>query len=222
MSRNSLDLQGDEYLEEAIEAAFDVRFTDGELMGMVTVGAIHDVIDARLPIRAGACETSMTFYRLRRALVGMGITERISPETRLPSAFSDHTHTQFRALSKASSLALPPIHAGPLTMGCLFLFVTAILSLVAGQVFKEALLGWLALGGVVAGIILAKLDPGRLPDSLSTVGALARRTAPLNFGRLNAALTWRVLLEVISDVAEIEPEEIGRETLIYTPKKAVA
>lgn len=114
-------------------------------------------------------------------------------------------------------------------MGCLGLVVVAVLSFFAGLVFKEALFGWLALGGVVVGIILAKLDPGRLPGSLSTVGALARRTAPLNYGRLveqgarvNDALTWQLLREVISEVAEIEPDHIGRETLIYTPRKAVA
>ncbi len=229
MARDTLNLQGDEELEAALETAFDVRFTDSELLGMVTVGDIHDVIDVHLPSKMGACETSMTFYRLRRGLIELGMTGRIRPATPLPPAFFQRTNDQFQSLEKVTNLRLPPTEGGPLLAGCLLLGLVALTSFVIGLVFEIAPLGWVAAGSMITALILAKLDRGRLPRQLTIVGGLARRTSTINFGRLvaqgarvDSSLTWDALRDVISDVTDIEPTDIGRETLIYTPRKTVA
>lgn len=229
MTAASLNLVGDEFLEEALEKAFDLRFTEGEYASMVTVGAIHDVIWRRLPERSGACETSMAFYRLRRGLRRMGLAERIGPSTTLPTAFFHRTNAEFRSLSTETGLRLPATQGGPLMAGCLFIGAVGIVSLLVAGVLEQPLIGWSAIGLIVVGLILVKLDPGRLPRGVRTVGDLARQSAPLSFGilarqgsRVTDDLTWAVLCEVISDVVEIDARAIGRDTLIYARQKAVA
>ncbi len=225
----SLNLVGDEFLEKVLEEAFDLRFTQSEYRSMVTVGAIHDVIKTRLPERGGSCETSMAFYRLRRGLRQKGLTGRIGPSTPLPAAFSRRTNAEFRSLSKETGLRLPATQGGPLMAGCLLMGAVGIVSLLIAGFLEQPLIGWSAAGLIVVGLILAKLDPGRLPSGVRTVGDLACQSAPLSFGilvrqgsRVTDDLTWAVLCEVISDVAEIDARTIGRDTLIYARQKAVA
>lgn len=229
MARDTLNLQGDEDLEGAIESVFSVKFTDEEFASMITVGAIHDVINIRMPPRDGACQTSMTFYRLRRGLIELGMPAPIRPDTPLLPAFSLRTKDRFRALAEVTGLQLPQIEGGPLATACFLAVLTAFILFAVGLMLQVTLLGWISASSIVAAFVFGKLDRGRLPKHLSTVGALAQRTAPVNFGRLvaggsrvNGSMTWDALCDAISDVAEIEPGEIGRDTLIYPRRRAAA
>lgn len=229
MVRASLNLVGDEGLEDILEAVFDLRFTDDELRSMTTVGAIHDVINARLPARPGACETSMAFYRLRRGLIGMGATGRIRPTTPLPEVFSRQAKKSFRALAKASGLKLPSADGGPLALAAFLIAAAAAVLFLIGFVTHSGLFALLGGAACVGSIVCGRADAGRLPKSLGTAGDLSRRVAPLNFGRLAAQgarvtseQTWAVLCDEIAYTADIPRGEIGRETLIYSPKKAAA
>jgi hypothetical protein len=229
MIATSLNLVGDEFLEEALEEAFAVRFTESEYASMVTVGAIHDVIRTRLPERGGSCETSMAFYRLLQGLLRMSVTGRIGPSTILPASFSRRTNAEFRSLSRETGLRLPATQGGPLMIGCLLVGAVGVVTLLTAGFLEQSWLGGFAAGLIVLGVTLAKLDPGRLPSGIQTVGDLARASAPLSFGilarqgsRVTDDLTWAVLREVISDVAEIDANAISRDTLIYSPRKAVA
>lgn len=227
MTRASLDLQGDEDLEDAIEATFEVGFTNDELRGMVTVGAIHDVLCAKIPERPGACETSMSFYRLRRALRATGLEAPITPETTLPQSFHEQPAASLRRLSTMSGLRLPQADVGPL------MYASWLTGLVAATLGASALVlkvpGTIWMAGAVAVITvgLAVLDPGRLPASIRTVGDLARRSVPLNYAALvregarsDAEAIWVVLREAVAHVAEVPIEEIGRETRIYPAQKS--
>lgn len=229
MIRESLNLVGDEGLEEAIEDVFDVRFTDSELVGMVNLGAIHDVLCARIPERDGACETSMTFYRLRRALLATGVTAPIAPRTPLPEIFHDRPAAELRRLSKASGLRLPLADSGPLMAGSGAAGLVAAIMGAVALVPKVSGAIWIAGAAAIIAVVLAALDRGRLPGSTRTVGDLARRAAPLNYGALvrdgarsDGVAIWTVLRELIADVADVRAEEIDHDTRIYPDKRAVA
>ncbi len=59
----------DAELVQAIERAFDLRFADAETASWRTAGDIHKTLLDRMPESpAGACATSMAFYRLRSGL----------------------------------------------------------------------------------------------------------------------------------------------------------
>lgn len=229
MIRESLDLVGDEELEAVLEDVFDVRFSDDELRGMHTVGAIHDVLHARFPDRAGACETSMVFYRLRRGLAAMGVGARIGPRSAIPQDFLKHPKAMLVKLSKLTGLRLPYAESGPLTLAG---SAAAALAIVVGAVgaaadMRAAL--WIAGAAAIVAVALGVLDRGRLPKDLQTVGDLSRLAVPLNYGALihagarsNAEGLWAVLTETIADALDVGPEEIGRETRIYPVRKAAA
>jgi hypothetical protein len=229
MTRASLNLIGDEDAEDAIEAAFELRFTADELRSMTTVGAIHDVIVRRLPARGGACETSMTFYRLRRGLTAMETGERTGPSTPLPPFFRTQTKRSLRTFEKVTDLRMPPHELGRPGAAALLIGLGAVVYFLVGLFVGLPAPAITILATVVAAGALVWLDRGRLPKGLDTLGDLARRTAPLNFGRLagqgarvSDELSWSVLCEALGDIADVPPDEIGRETLIYPPEKAVA
>ncbi len=229
MIRASLNLIGDEDAEAAVEAVFDLRLTPDELQAVPTVGALHDVLVRRLPAREGACETSMIFYRLRRGLTAMGMDERIAPATPLPPVFRTRSKRALRTLGRITSLTLPQHEGGMLALAAFLIGAGALLCVFVGLFASLPAVAVTGVAAVIAAGVLGSLDRGRLPKGLDTVGDLARRTAPLNFGRLagqgarvSDALSWSVLCEVLGDIAEVPADEIGRETLIYPPEKAVA
>lgn len=228
MEQSSLNLVGDEDLERLLEDVFGLRFTDDELLSMVNVGAIHDVLERRIPSRPGSCETSMAFYRLRRGLAGTA-GEVIRPSSPLPWSLTQRPKVELVSLAKTTGLRMPGWQFGLLgAAGCLLGLIAAV-GLAAALVMQLPLLALGTAVGLIVTIFAMFADRGRLPRSLVTVGDLARATAPLNYGRLvreggrsNSALLWVTLCEVVADVAELAPETIGRDTLIYPAKKAVA
>lgn len=228
MTRESLDLVGDEDLEDVIEDVFDVRFSDEELIGMHTVGAIHDVLHARFPDQAGTCETSMAFYRVRRGLLAMGGPERIGPRSDLPRDFQERPKAMLMQLSTLTGLRLPYAHGGPLATAGWAAAVMAAVAGAAGAVTDLPGALWIVGAAATVAIALIWLDPGRLPKDLRTVGDLSRLAASLNYGALihagarsDADGLWTVLTDTIADALDMRPEEIGRETRIY-PVKTVA
>jgi len=229
MIARSLNLVGDEGLEDLIEAAFGLRFTDAELASMNSVGAIHDVISAKLPEREGSCATSKVFFRLRRELMRQGMARATGPGTLLSNEVLARPNATLRSLSRATGLRLPPNETGPLMTGGLLSILAATLSFMASLVLQQQAFAWLAAFAMAAGLVLAKLDRGRLPPGVKTVGDLARQAAILNFGRLAAEggrvtkdLSWAVLCQVLGEALDLDPRVIGRDTLIYPAEKAAA
>lgn len=219
--RDNLYLVGDEGLEAEIERAFDVRLSDEEYAAMVTVGDVHAALVHRLTATPGACATSMTFYRLRRALRLMGMSGRVGPDAVLPSGFIRRPNAHFAALSRWSGLWLPPTYGGWMMSGGLLVALVAVGLVIFGIAAHVNLAFWIAAALTLIAIMLAWLDPGRLPAELATVGGLARAAAPINFGRLarqgarvNDDGVWAALCEVIGCALDIPPDAIGRETLL--------
>ena len=229
MARDNLMLVGDEGAEEEIEAAFDVKFTEAELVSMSTVGDLHEALVARIPGGPGKCDTSMAFYRLRRGLKSIGETEPLRPGTSMPPGLVERPRSSLAQLSRLTGLRMPPVLVGPLGMGgCLVGLVALALSAVLSQQTPVGAV-LLVMGAVGLMVISSRLDPGRLPKEIRTIGDLARRTAPLNYGSLVALgarssdeLAWIVLTEVLADIAEVPASEIGRDTKVYDGQKAAA
>lgn len=229
MTRDSLRLDGDEGVEEAIEAAFDVTFSQSELISICNVGELHQALMARLPPHEGKCETSMSFYRLRRGMVQMGMEGRIRPNTPLPATFFEGPKAKFAQLSGLTRLRLPPPVVGPIGMMGLALCLAALALGVLAIVLGAVELGLLFPIAAFFAVVCLRSDRGRLPNNVRTVGDLSRRAAVLNYGQLvrqgarsNDDVVWAVLVEILGDVAEAPPSEIGRETRFFADRKAAA
>jgi len=112
---DTLDLfgDGDEIdIVRDVERTFRIALTKAEAVRIRTVGELHDLIESK---HAGAestraCLSQTAFYRLRRALVAMGIDTKISPQTPILALAAIEPPSQvkrWRRLGRLAGLQLP-------------------------------------------------------------------------------------------------------------------
>ena len=217
---------GDDLLDlrRDLETAFAMRFTDGEAAGCETVGDLFQVIQSRFPPDAGGkCMTAMAFYRLRRALSGIGSSTVWTTGMRLDALPGPSARSLYAELEERSGLKLPSWRLTMLGLagawavagGCVSLLV-----FVSSNGWHGALLPFLACAG---GAVLLRTDPGRLPLEGQTLGALARQVACLNFGTLHAQGArprerdiWGTLCAALSHYTVVPMGMVHRGTTIMT------
>lgn len=220
---NTLDLDpewGAVDLIEEVEGAFGIEISDTEAEQCETVGHIYAVVSAHLPdwdAQSGKCSSSMTFYKIRRALDPDRATA-ISPRTVLTRC--DSPAKLFRMLACNTGLRLPEADQTWLgkTGGLLFTFglIAVIVTLTVGHLAVSGLmLAFGALGGA-----LEWIDRGKMPPGITTVGDLVRRTAPLNVRRLRTeggrpSDRWSILVALAAELGTLAPDEISPETFLH-------
>ena len=223
---NTLGLDDDLDMVEVgsnLEASFSIRFTAAEFGAWRTVGDIYSTLRSRISNsgkRAGRCATSMTFYRLRRALSDLSLDTRLRPDTPVKGLTTLTAKRLFKQISVRSGLRLPrPKVALCGTLGAWSILVSLI-GLLTTAVFVPH--WWLVpMLAAALGIMLHRLDPGEVPLDCQTLGDLSRKVAGLNFGKLSnegAELhdkdLWNALVEVLSEDTFLPKLEIGPETLL--------
>lgn len=164
-----------------VEQAFGVQFDRTGPIQFDTVDQLTCAIAARLSVveRAGYCATSMTFYRLRRAIESeFGVSPR--PGTPLSEVLPKAHRRAAKALAVRSGLRVvdPPLGWQGM-IGCLVMA----LALIAFLFWPGGWLGLATGSAMIAfGVLLARLDPGHY--AYRDFGDLVRDTAALNVGRL--------------------------------------
>ena len=205
-----------------LEALLGITITGDEAEAVSSVGDLHKLLMVKALDGGETCATAMMFYRLRRALRGMGAGGAIVPATPLTQLQVASPRQALKELAARTGLACPLPAATLLDIGLLLL---AALGVVACLVF--ALLGsayaawmWLSAGAVVLLVIQQWRAPGLYPVGLETVGALARRVAALNQTRFasgrarsDASTLWSILVETILEVGHSTHDEIGRDDI---------
>ncbi|MFC3691396.1 hypothetical protein ACFOWB_04120 [Chenggangzhangella methanolivorans] len=210
---DTLNLEGDGddvLLVTEAEAFFAIRVSDDEARSVETVGEYSDLIAGKLSAsadRSTACFSQITFHRLRRAAVDLGVAERLTPQSPISVFFSDcgtraAIRARWKALGERSELELPKLCApggdrpsiaeanrspwiswmqvGVPTLGVTVLF---------GQVMSG---GYAIVAGIVAfalftvGREVFKFARRTIPERIRTVGDLCEEAAGHSFDRLMA------------------------------------
>lgn len=203
-------------LIQELEAAFGLTF-GAATRDWFTVGDIYDAVVARRATAeaAGACATSMAFYRVRAALRRVAdVCGAVTPQSRLAdlTRMSPRTLERRLAAELGGKLSITTL-AGPGAIGLIAAMVGV------GAVFvafsEPAALWWVGLAPL--GALLVRLDPGRF--EAVTVGDVARDFALRNFARLadegadrRPAAVWRAVQALAADAVGMAPGEVGRET----------
>ncbi|HYE46731.1 MAG TPA: hypothetical protein VEA44_13280 [Caulobacter sp.] len=207
-----LDHHDDVAVFEAVEAAFDLSPAD-KGVEWLTVGHVHRAILARMPPgdTPGKCATSMSFYRLRRALAPR-VRGPITPATRLNEA--GLTPKDLGPLLEAETgLQLQVGAAGwPMMLG--------LLMILAGLLLSVVLRDWRYLLLLPASYLPLRLDTGDF--GRQTVGDLARQAAVANFAALvrdgadhRPDRIWLTLRCAIAETIGVKPDRIGPDTRFY-------
>lgn len=220
---DSLKLNGDdaEDLIRELELAFGTSF--GRKLDWTKAGDVLRAVEEQLPSSAAPswCASSMTFYRLRRA-VRDELDLSPSPNTPLYDVLGPKPSTIAKKLAAASGLR---INGPGLTwrggLGCLTL-LAAFLPLFSGLGEPGM---WMVLAGMVGlGAVLLKTDPGRY--AARTFGDWARSVSHQNAGLLmrlggdsRPKSVWASVASILETHSGVPSEQIGYETALWPQEK---
>jgi hypothetical protein len=227
---NSLNLVGDGDdldIVQRLEEMFEIAFSKEELEALTRVGDLHDLVLQKIPREndAGKCASAMAFYRLRGALKVRQAGDTISPTTEMKIFNTPAPKLLFRDLERQTGLRLGgPAFSWIGKLG-IALIVFPFLSALPGLAWNE----WVRplpsftpqamVAMFFAGVVLAKLDPGRLTGR---VGDHARAAGRRNYGKLvkqgasvRDSEIWALFVDVLAVESRLKPNEITRETVFF-------
>lgn len=219
-----LNLDGDDAafdLVPELEAAFGISFA--RKLDWIVAGDVLQAVEEQLPPSAetGWCATSMTFFRMRRA-----VRERQGfspvPRTPLTEVLGSRPAGPAKDLSLASGLRI----AGPnMTwwggVGCLALCV-AFLGVVFGYVSGASWLVPVSLA--VIGLVFLITD--RRGYAAVSFGDWVKSIAKQNAGALmrsgadrRSSTIWAIVAAALSDYSGVPANRIGQETALWPQEK---
>jgi hypothetical protein len=198
----------------AVGDAFEVKISAADARLLYDVGDLFDLLRRKIDAGDGnrKCASAMAFYRLRRVLNDLSADAGRSPSHDLTPSHCIYTQSFVKSLEDRSGLRLPRPVLGWVGGLGIALALGGMLGAIAAHRLD-------ALGLFVAGVVLSRVDPGRLPKDCRTVGALAKKAANLSFGRLvkqgadaRDGHLWQALVEILADLALVPADQIARDT----------
>lgn len=219
-----------------VEREFQIRISDEEARATQTVGALHDLIEAKCrPGHTQVCQSQRAFYRLRHALAEMGVAERITPDTPISViAKKGRISRSWKELGQRSALNLPrletPFRSEPPSK-----FVSRTIWIVAAGMLFAGFLLWEKLGfsrgtvWLVAPLMISlalvswyvvHLAFRNIPLRIRTIGDLAQEAAGHSFAALkddrdcSAADRWQALVAILRDISG-HKGPVTRETRFF-------
>jgi hypothetical protein len=218
----------------SIEESFGIRFTEDDAFPK-TVGDLCDLVRSHLPgPKTPKCMSSVTFYALRRAIMGeLGCRrDSIAPSTRIDSILSTgaQRRREWKGIEKSLVLKMPLLAFSQGVEACISLAFFGIGAGVVLFVLPKlvpstgdrivAFCFTCFCAFILWAITRAKLQPlaTQLPAGSATVGDLTKAIVANNYGKVatraggwNEKELWDALRDVIAD-ATIERELITPET----------
>jgi len=208
-----------------IERSFDIKIPDDIAINMFNVGDLYNYLNEIRPTFNGKkCITSMSFNRLKRNLQSNTTKSKVIPDTLLQTFITETPKHFWTKLEQNSQLHLPPLKntlIGNIALTSMFLsFCGFVLS---AFLMPTPMLFAILLSIFLISLLIFKLDPLRLPETIYTVGDLAKETATLNYGkfeklgaRTDDKTRWNILTEILSSWSDpLEAKDITRETPFY-------
>jgi hypothetical protein len=196
------------------------------------MGDLQDLLISKFEAAGGQkCQTSMAFYRVRRALRAVLGNIEIRPDTALSAIWNRSPKLLLARAQSHCDLRLASLSFTNISGFGGLLMAAGILGapiLSAANVNEWLVLA--ILGGLPAGFLLTRLDPLAFGPTMVTVGDLARRTATRNYGALvslggrsSAKAIWDALVDLASPLSEdLPPEKIERATVLLQSQFAKA
>ena len=220
---NTLDLDpewGAIDLIEEVEGAFGIEIADKDAEQCETVGDLYDVLCGYVPswdAQSGKCSSSMTFYKIRRAL-DPERTLGVTPQTILTGY--DNPIKLFRMLAGKTGLRLPEADQTWFGKAGGIFFSFGLIAVIATLFTGYWAVSGLMLAIVVLGGALAWIDRGVFPSGITTVSDLVRRTALLNARGLRTeggrpSDRWSILVALAAEHGSLMPDEIRPETFLH-------
>lgn len=219
----NLDPQdGDIAVFEELQTVFALALTQDDVGEWRTVGDIHATLRHKLAKRpdGNACATSMTFYRLRRALGARA--SGLKPSTPLAPLVGPNPKKWRAEVQQAVNLNLPVFPLTSVgTIGCLVGFV-AFFSLLVSGLFESSVIATGSLATLVMCGALCCLDRLSLPNDLVTLGDLARAIAARNVGalarqgaRVRDADIWQAVCAILAEETGTPRDQIGPDSYLF-------
>jgi acyl carrier protein len=207
-----------------VEEAFGFSIPDQDAAGLDTVGKLYDYIIAhRFQSEHEACLTSVTFYRIRRALVSVLQIPRkdIRVSTELSRLIPARRRRVWRTTAKAMTLRLPEL-VPPAWVNVLVALATVGLTGVAFWLLQPGLriLGLPFVFLVALYVLLRMTTPlaTEFRPEFATVGALTKLVLAKNYRALadacrcsNADEAWESLRSIIVEQLGVRPEDVTKE-----------
>jgi len=199
-----------------IEASFAVKLPE-DLRHVQTAGELFDeILHCRTTDGAGErCDTQMTFYRLRRLLVNVGLDPAAAPQTALKGQGLPSPRRVAAMIERDLGLAAPAkVISGA---GCALSL--ALLAGGAGAGLWQGSVDWLALWPLAVLVVL--FDRGGWSGDWATLGSLAEAVAARNVVRLAAQGArnderqwWKRFARMLCDVAWDGSKQVSDHRLI--------
>jgi hypothetical protein len=205
----------DDLLRE-IEGSFGVSLPN-DLRHVNTAGALFaEILKCRWPDGAGErCDTQMTFYRLRRLLMEVGLDRRASPRTVLKGQGLPSPRRVAAMIERDLGLSAP----GKVISGFGCVIVTALLVGGAGLTLWHWSADWLALWPLTVPVVL--FDRGGWSGDWATLGSLSEAVAARNVARLasqgarnDERQWWNRYARILCDVAWNGSKQVSDYRLI--------
>jgi acyl carrier protein len=212
----------------SVEEAFGFSIPDDEACGFDTAGKLYDyILEHRFRGRQEACLSSVTFYRVRRAM--MAVLGMPRTAVRVPVSLATLIPTNrrriWRALQKALALRLPEL-IRPTWVKMLGAVITIGL-LIATAVSLRPILGMSTLlvlaplaFVVVWGLVWLTIPLAvEFPADSATVGTFTKAVLARNYGtisdecsRFNDNEVWEVLRSIIVEQLGVRPSDVTKDS----------
>jgi len=221
----ALNMDGDDTVELLVscEDIFEIRISNDEALLVETVGDLFELVRSKIDSNEDnkKCASAMAFYRLRRALISLNVKNPLLPSSDLSFLEKLYTKPFVKKLEERSGLTLPrPVYDYVGRLG-LSILIASFLVGFAMLVVKSSL-PFVFIGTGVFGMLMMRIDRGRLPNAFRKTRSFVKETTLQNYGRLirqGAHLSepglWAILTDVIAGLSGNPAHKIGRETYFY-------
>ena len=212
-----------------LEESFGFSIPDGDAAELATVGKLYDyILTHRFQGKQEACLSSVTFYRIRRAM--MSVLQISRKDLRLSSDLNilipRRRRLTWRNLEQATALHFPDL-VRPAWITLLASMITICLCLFVFFWFKPAMggatnLSITALTFWCSAYVLYKLTvplATKFKPRFATLGMLTKEVLARNYGRIsdecgkmNATEIWDSLCSIISEQLGVARTKLTKET----------
>ena len=212
-----------------VEDTFGFSIPDEDAPNLNTMGNLHEYVLAhRFPQDRKACLSSVTFYKIRRALMSVLKLPRkdVRVSTELSTIIHGHRRRVWRAIEQTTGLRLPQLRRPT------WVTATAVLATIALAVAMPTLLSLPPFGGAVLVAILTAFVLGyslvwlTAPLALqfqldcTTVGQLATATLARNYRAIveesakvaSDAEVWNILCSIVAEQLGARSADLTKQT----------
>jgi hypothetical protein len=213
-----------------VEDAFGFSIPAEDAAELSTMGKLHDYVLAhRFRGKQDTCLTSMTFYRLRKALMSVLQIPRdaVRVSTELWAIIPRHRRRTWRAIERTMGFRLPFLRR-PLwfvrlaALAAIALGVAA--PLLAGlKPFRGGVLSAIVVTGVFVSVFFCRLTEcfaTEFPPDILTVGQLAKGILARNYRPIVAeskksatdAEVWEILQHIVGEQLGVRAGQLTKDT----------